>query len=102
MCCIFDGCQGDRRQPLEESDLILYGFYTFLQVLPTQDNKGPLLLCNFLERLDESVDLQPISQALRTTGRQVFLVLTENYPIERIERKEGASWQRNGLRTLKA
>lgn len=101
MCCIFDGCQVDRRQPLGESDLLLRAFYAFLQTLPTQDNKEPLLLRNFLERLDESVDLQPIFQALRTTGRQVFLIVSENYLIEKIEGKEGASWQQNGLKMLK-
>ena len=39
----------------------------------------PLFVCNFLERLDEGVDLQPIFEALNATGRQVFIAVPHYY-----------------------
>jgi hypothetical protein len=38
-----------------------------------------------LERLDESVDLQPIFKALNATGRQVFIVVPHYYEINTLE-----------------
>ena len=56
-------------------------------VLTTEDDR-PLFLCNFLERLDEAVDLQPIFEALNATGRQVFIAVPHYYKIEKLEGKE--------------
>ena len=41
----------------------------------------PLFVCNFLERLDESVALRPIFDALNATGRQVFIAVPHYYII---------------------
>ena len=48
----------------------------------------PLFICNLLERLDETVDLQPIFEALNATGRQVFIAVPHYYIIEKLEGKE--------------
>ena len=41
----------------------------------------PLFVCNFLERLDEAVDLHPIFHSLKATGRQVFIAVPHYYII---------------------
>lgn len=50
----------------------------------TLKQKDESLLCiyNFLERLDEAVDLQPIFEALNATGRQVFIAVPHYYKME--------------------
>lgn len=45
----------------------------------------PLFVCNFLERLDEAVDLHPIFQTLNATGRQVFIAVPHYYEINTLE-----------------
>ena len=45
----------------------------------------PLFVCNFLERLDEAVDLQSIFEALNATGRQVFIAIPRYYNIKNLE-----------------
>lgn len=47
-----------------------------------QKDESPLFVCNFLERLDEAVDLQPIFEALNATGRQVFIAVPHYYKME--------------------
>ena len=44
-----------------------------------QEEDHPLFICNFMERLDEAVDLQEVFEALNATGRQVFIVLPHYY-----------------------
>ena len=53
-----------------------------------QKDAHPLFIWNFMERLDEAVDLQPIFEALNATGRQVFIAVPYNYKIEKLEGKE--------------
>ena len=38
-----------------------------------QKEDHPLFICNFLERLDTAVKLQPILDSLTATGRQIFI-----------------------------
>ena len=45
----------------------------------------PLFVCNFLERLDEAVDLPPIFQSLKATGRQVFIAVPHYYELNTLE-----------------
>ena len=45
----------------------------------------PLFVCNFLERLDEAVDPQPIFEELNATGRQVFIAVPHYYQIKALE-----------------
>ncbi len=40
-----------------------------------QKDDRPLFICNFLERLDEAIELQSIFEALNAAGRQVFIVV---------------------------
>ena len=47
-----------------------------------QKEDHPLFICNFLERLDESIDLQPIFKALIATGRQAFIAVPHYYKME--------------------
>ena len=53
-----------------------------------KEDDCPLFGCNFLERLDEAVDLQPIFEVLNATGRQVFIAVPHYYKIEKLEGKE--------------
>ena len=71
-----------------ESDLILDGFSSFIKSVPKQEKGRPLFLHNFLERLDEAVDLQHIFEALNATGRQVFVAVPHYYEMEKLEGKE--------------
>ena len=48
----------------------------------------PLFVCNFLERLDEAVNLQPIWEALNATGRQVFIAVPHYDETEKMEGKQ--------------
>lgn len=45
----------------------------------------PLFLYNFLERLDEAVDVGRILKALNATGRQVFIAVPHYYEIKALE-----------------
>ena len=51
----------------------------------TQKKACPLFICNFLERLDESVDLQGVLETLNDTGRQVFIAVPHYYNIKQLE-----------------
>ena len=50
-----------------------------------KEDDRPLFVCNFLERLDESVDLQPIFEALNATGRQIFIAAPHYYNMKQLE-----------------
>ena len=83
--CFFDGNQVKRTQSLGEGDLILDGFYAFINAVPEQEKGRPLFLCNFLERTDEAVDLQPVFDALLATERQIFIAVPQYYEIKLLE-----------------
>lgn len=84
--CFFDGVCVKRSLPLGESNLILNGFYAFINAVAKEEKGRPLFLCNFLERLDEAVDLQPVFEALLATGRQIFIIVPQSYEIKSLER----------------
>lgn len=44
-----------------------------------KEDDCPLFVSNFLERLDETVDLKTIFDALNATGRQVFIAVPHYY-----------------------
>lgn len=83
--CFFDGVCVKRSLPLGESNLILNGFYAFINAVAKEEKGRPLFLCNFLERLDEAVDLQPVFEALLATGRQIFIIVPQSYEIKSLE-----------------
>ena len=60
-----------------EGDLWL----TILRDALSESDDRPLFICNFLERLDEAVELHPIFDALKSTGRQVFIAVPHYYEI---------------------
>ena len=49
-----------------------------------QKEDHPLFICNFLERLDKRIDLQPVFEALNATGRQVFIAVPHYYKMEKM------------------
>lgn len=70
---------------LGESDETLRRFQLFLKETQRRSLLGdtrPLFLYNFLERLDEAVDLQPIFEALKATERQIFIAVLHSYQIK--------------------
>ena len=56
-----------------------------LRQVPATEDDRPLFVSNFLERLDEAVDLHPVFETLNATGRQVFIALPPYYPIKQLE-----------------
>ena len=50
-----------------------------------KEDDCPLFVYNFLERLDETVDLKTIFDALNATGRQVFISVPHYYEIKSLE-----------------
>lgn len=50
-----------------------------------KEDNCPLFICNFLERLDEAIDLQPILEALLATGRQIFIAVPHYYNMKQLE-----------------
>ena len=83
--CFFDGARMKRSSPLGESDLILDGFFAFIKSVSKHEMGRPLFLRNFLERLDEAVDLQPVFEALLASERQIFIVVPQYYKIKSLE-----------------
>lgn len=73
---------------LGESDETLRRFSVFLEETRLRSALGdirPLFLYNFLERLDEAVDIGEILKALATIGRQVFIAASHSYQIKTLE-----------------
>ena len=50
-----------------------------------KEDDCPLFICNFLERLDEAIDLHPIWEALLATGRQIFIAVPHYYNTKQLE-----------------
>ena len=50
-----------------------------------KEDDCPLFVCNFLERLDEAVDLKTIFDTLNAAGRQVFISVPHYYEIKTLE-----------------
>lgn len=59
-------------------DLLLQKLYAML----SEEDYRPLLICSFLERLDEAVDLRPIFRALYASRRQIFIAVPHCCPIK--------------------
>lgn len=74
--CIMDGSRL-RGGFLGANDLLLKNLR---KTLAKEDGR-PLFIYNFLERLDEAVELHPIFDALKSTGRQVIIAVPHYYEI---------------------
>lgn len=66
---------------LGASDLLLKKLGDTLR----QEDDRPLFVCNFLEQLDEAVDLKSVFKALTATGRQVFIAVPHYYNMKQLE-----------------
>lgn len=73
---------------LGESDASLCRFYGFIRDVKRCSALGDtrqLYICNFLERLDEAVDLRPVLEAMKATGRQAFVAVPHYYSVTQLE-----------------
>ena len=73
---------------LSECDYNIANFNRFIEIVKEETAKGdtrPIYIFNFFERLDESIDIMPFIDALVTLDRQVFVGVSNTYPIERFE-----------------
>ena len=72
---------------LSESDRILNNLKVFIKIAREEGEKGdtrPIYVYDF-ERIDEATDITPFIDALATLDRQVFVGVSNTYPIERFE-----------------
>ena len=67
-----------------ESDHYLYAFDSFFKGISFDDDR-PIFVYDFFERIDESVSVTPYLDALAAIGRQVFIAVCSNYPIEKLK-----------------
>lgn len=73
---------------LSEQEYNVENFKCFLEIVKAETEKGdtrPICIFDFFDRLDEAVDITPFLEPLSALGRQVFVGVSEGYPIERIE-----------------
>ena len=73
---------------LSECDYNIANFNRFIEIVKEETAKGdarPLYVFNFFERLDEATNITPFIDALADLGRQVFVGVSNTYPIERFE-----------------
>ena len=73
---------------LSECDYNIANFKRFIEIVKEETAKGdtrPIYIFNFFERLDESTNITPFIDALATLDRQVFVGVSNTYPIERFE-----------------
>ncbi len=51
---------------------------------PCADDR-PIFIYDYFDRLDEAIDITPILNKLSSLGRQVFIAVCSNYPIEKLK-----------------
>lgn len=75
---------------LSECDYSIANFNRFIELAKEETAKGdtrPIYVFNFFfERLDEATDVTPFIDALAALGRQVFIGISNSYPMERFQR----------------
>ena len=73
---------------ISECDYNIANFNRFIEIVKEETAKGdtrPIYIFNFFERLDEATDITPFIEALASLGRQVFVGISNNYPLECFE-----------------
>ena len=73
---------------LSECDYNIANFNRFIEIVKEETESGddrPIYIFNFFERLDEATDITPFIETLASLGRQVFVGVSNTYPIERFE-----------------
>ena len=48
----------------------------------------PIFIYDYFDRLDEAIDITPILDKLSSLGRQVFIAVCPNYPVEKLKHDE--------------
>ena len=51
----------------------------------TSYDDRPLFIYDYFDRLDEAIDITPILNKLSSLGRQVFISVCSNYPVEKLK-----------------
>ena len=70
---------------LSECDYNIENFNRFIEIVKEETAKGdtrPIYIFNFFERLDEATDITTFTDALAAIGRQVFVGISNSYPLE--------------------
>ena len=49
------------------------------------EDDRPIFIYDYFDRLDEAIDITPIFNKLSSLGRQVFISVCSNYPIEKLK-----------------
>lgn len=49
------------------------------------DDDRPIFIYDYFDRLDEAIDITPILNKLSSLGRQVFISVCSNYPVEKLK-----------------
>ena len=73
---------------LSECDYNIANFKRFIEIVKEETVKGdtrPIYIFNFFERLDEATDITPFIESLASLGRQVFVGISNSYPLERFD-----------------
>ena len=73
---------------LSECDYNIENFNRFMEIVKEETAKGdtrPIYIFNFFERLDDATDIMPFIDALADLGKQVFVGVSNTYPLERFE-----------------
>ena len=73
---------------ISECDYNIENFNRFIEIAKAETQNGdtrPVYIFNFFERLDEATDIEPFIDALASLGRQVFVGISNKYPLERFE-----------------
>jgi len=73
---------------LSECEYNIKNFKRFIEIVKEESTKGdvhPIYIFNFFERLDEASDITQFIDALASLDRQVFVGISNNYPLERFE-----------------
>jgi hypothetical protein len=70
---------------LSECDYNIENFKRFIEIVKEETDTRPIFIFNFFERLDEATDITPFIEVLASLGRQVFVGISNNYPLKRFE-----------------
>ena len=73
---------------LSECDYNIENFNRFIETVKEVTAKAdarPIYIFNFFERLDDATDITPFIDALADLGKQVFVGVSNTYPLERFE-----------------
>ena len=49
------------------------------------EDDRPIFIYDYFDRLDEAIDVTPMLDKLASLGRQVFIAVCPNYPIEKLK-----------------